>query len=165
MECPNCSRSIDESHFPQGLAFCPYCGQDMKSVSQEKERLMFCPYCGHGLSEPAKFCPSCGKKLKPTPKKFSGQKVGSILLERAAKPVAKAVKETFGPERKTRKLYQQWAEYSDLSPDEIPSMETLREIAREKQARGRLRRYLIISIAILIIIAIIVTINLLTSPG
>lgn len=159
MNCQNCGRAIDESLFPQNLVFCPYCGQNLRSASEETERLSFCPYCGLELTEPTSFCPHCGKKLKASEKRLSGQKVGKAFIERAAKPLARAVRNAFSSEKKTQKLFKQWSEYSELSPDEVPSMETLREMTEARQAKGNSRRYLIIGIAVLIIAGIILLIT------
>ncbi len=156
MQCPNCSRNIDESLFPQNLAFCPYCGQDLLPVSQETERLVFCPYCGRELPDQTSFCPHCGKQLKVSEKRLSGQKVGKVFLERAAKPIAKAVRDAFSSEKKTRKLFQQWSEYAELPPEEVPSMEALREIPKVERAKRSPRWYLAVRIAAVIIIALII---------
>ena len=156
MQCPNCSRNIDESLFPARLAFCPYCGQDLLPVSQETERLVFCPYCGRELPDQTSFCPHCGKALKVSEKRLPGQKVGKAFLERAAKPIVKAVRDTFSSEKKTRKLFQQWSEYAELPPDEVPSMEALREMPEIGRAKHSPRWYLAVRIAAVIIIALII---------
>jgi len=135
MKCPSCGKDIDESRFSPDLTYCPYCGQDLKAVG-ETGRLLFCPYCGQELSAQTNFCPHCGKKLtlaeKPT-----GQLRGKAFIERTAKPIAKAIRNTFGRERKIRKLYNQWAEYAQLPPDEIPSMDTLREMSADEKTKKR----------------------------
>ena len=140
MQCPNCGRNIDESLFLESLSFCPYCSQDLKPVSQEVERLAFCPYCGRELPNQTSFCPHCGKQLKVSQKRLSGQRVGKAFLERAVKPITKAVKsvakvvrDAFSSGKKTRKLYQQWSEYAELPPDEVPSIENLKGDARRKE--------------------------------
>ncbi len=164
MQCPNCGRNIDESLFPQSLAFCPYCGQDLLPVDQETERLAFCPYCGRELPDQTSFCPYCGKELKVSKKRLSGQKVGKaflervvqLIVERVAQPIVKAVRDAFGSEKKTRKLFQQWSEYAELSPDEVPSMEALREKPSGMRTKRSPRWYLAVGIAGVIIIALII---------
>lgn len=163
MNCQNCGRHIDESLFPQNLVFCPYCGQNLRSASEETERLSFCPYCGLELSEQTTFCPHCGKKLKAGEKRFSGQKTGKALLgqgkvflKQVIKPTARAIRNAFSSEKKTHKLFEQWSEYSELPPDEVPSIETLREMTEAGQAQHSPRRYLIIGAASLIVIVVIV---------
>ncbi len=155
MNCQNCGRDIDESLFPQNLVFCPYCGQNLHSASEETEKLSFCPYCGLELSEQTSFCPHCGKKLKAGEKRLSGQKVGKAFLEGAVKPLARAARNAFSSEKKTQKLFKQWSEYAELSPDEVPSMETLREMAEAERAQHS-RRYLVVTIAAVIVIALII---------
>ncbi len=159
MQCPNCGRNIDESLFPQSLAFCPYCGQDLLPVSQETERLAFCPYCGRELPDQTSFCPHCGKQLEVSEKRLSGQKVGKVFLERlerVAKPIVKAVRDAFSSEKKTRKLFQQWSEYAELPPDEVPSIETLREMPEIGRAKRSPRWYLAVGIVGVIVIALII---------
>lgn len=156
MQCPNCGRNIDESLFPQSLAFCPYCGQDLLPVSHEPERLAFCPYCGRELPDQTSFCPHCGKQLKVSEKRLSGQKVGKAFLERVAKPIIKAVRDAFSSEKKTIKLFQQWSEYAELPPDEVPSIETLREMPEGTGTERRPRWYLAVGIAGVIVIALII---------
>ncbi len=156
MQCPNCGRNIDESLFPASLAFCPYCGQDLKPVNQETERLAFCPYCGRELLDQISFCPHCGKQLKVSEKRLSGQKISKVFLERAAKPIVKAVRDAFSSEKKTRKLFQQWSEYSELPPEEVPSIETLREMPEVGRAKHSPRWYLAVGIAGVIVIALII---------
>ncbi len=141
MKCLNCNREIDISIFSQDLTYCPYCGQELGSASIG-EKLQFCPYCGNKLMEQTNFCPHCGKKLTLFGAKIHGnQLVRGLLQEKAkmveeqAKTVAKAIKNTFGRERKIRKLYKQWAEFSDLPPEEIPSVEELKKLSTEEEAK------------------------------
>jgi len=126
MKCPGCGKVIDEARFSPNLTFCPHCGQDIKAAA-DSSRLLFCPYCGQKLSAQTKFCPHCGKELI-NEEKPAGQPVGESLIERTAKPIAKAIRNAFGRERQVRKLYKQWAEFSNLPPEEIPSMDDLREM-------------------------------------
>ena len=141
MKCLNCSREIDKSLFSEDLTYCPYCGEEMGSASIG-EKLQFCPYCGKKLSEQTNFCPHCGKKLSHAKGKPDGEQlVRDFIEEKAktvedkAKTVAKAIRNTFGRERKIRKLYQQWAEFSDLPPEEVPTIEELKKISAEEKAR------------------------------
>lgn len=138
MKCLNCEHEIDQSIFSQDLVFCPYCGQKL-GLASVGEKLQFCPYCGKKLTEQTNFCPHCGKKLALFEgKSHSNQPVRDLIEEKAkkveeqAKTVAKAIKNTFGRERKIRKLYKQWAEFSDLPPEEIPSTEELEEMSNEE---------------------------------
>ncbi|UCE97366.1 MAG: zinc ribbon domain-containing protein [Dehalococcoidia bacterium] len=137
MKCLNCNHEIDISIFSQDLSYCPYCGQELGSASIG-EKLQFCPYCGKKLTEQTNFCPHCGKKLALSGRKLHGnQLVRNLIGEKAkkvevqAKTVAKAIKNTFGRERKIRKLYKQWADFSDLPPEEIPSVEELKKMSTE----------------------------------
>jgi len=160
VKCPNCGRDIDKSAFAPGLTYCPYCGYNLQSSSEgaETDRMLFCPYCGQELISQANFCHHCGKKLMPTEKKFPGRQKGKHLLERTAKPVAKAIRGTSGQKRKIRKLYKQWAEYAELPREEIPPPETLREMPERKKMRERSPRtlYIVLGVAALILIAGIV---------
>ncbi|MFH1662751.1 MAG: zinc ribbon domain-containing protein [Chloroflexota bacterium] len=143
MKCLNCSREIDKSLFPEDLTYCPYCGQEMGSASIG-EKLRFCPYCGKKLTDQTSFCPHCGKKLVSVGAKGGKhdihslediQQAGMDFIDKTAKPIAKKIRNTFGRERKVRKLYQQWAEFSNLPPEEIPSIEELKNMSAEEKAR------------------------------
>ena len=138
MKCPSCGKVIDESRFSADLTYCPHCGQDMKTASNAR-RLQFCPYCGQKLSAQTNFCPQCGKKLileeQPTKRKIYQTSIA--FIERTTKPIAKAIRDTFGRERKIRKLYEQWAEFSSLPPEEIPSMDELRGESSAKKERNQ----------------------------
>jgi predicted amidophosphoribosyltransferase len=133
MKCPGCGNVIDEARFSVDLTYCPHCGQDIKAAS-DISHLQFCPYCGQKLTSLTNFCPNCGKKLilgeKPT-----RQPVHESFMERTAKPIAKAIRNTFGRERQIRKLYKQWAEFSDLPAEEIPSIDDLRGMSSAKKER------------------------------
>ena len=156
MQCHNCGRNIDESLFPASLAFCVYCGQDLKPVSHEAERLAFCPYCGREMSEQTSFCPHCGKQLKVSEKSLSGQKISNTFLERTTKPIVKAIRDAFSSEKKTRKLFQQWSEYAELPPGEVPSMEALREMPEGVETKRGYRWDLAVGIAGIIVIALVI---------
>ncbi len=136
MKCLNCSREINRALFPEDLTYCPYCGQELGTASIG-ERLQFCPYCGQKLVTRANFCPHCGKKLLLSGTKFDIhdiQKIGKDFIDKKAKPIAKAIRNKFGRERNIKKLYQQWAEFSDLSPEEIPSIDTKRQVSAKEKA-------------------------------
>jgi DNA-directed RNA polymerase subunit RPC12/RpoP len=133
MKCPSCGKDIDESRFSKDLTYCPHCGQDLKAAGVTG-RLLFCPYCGQELSAQTNFCPNCGKKLLLDEKSTDQPRV-KTFIERTAKPIAKSIRNTFGRERKVRKLYKQWAEFSNLPPEEIPSMDDLREMSAEKKTQ------------------------------
>jgi DNA-directed RNA polymerase subunit RPC12/RpoP len=137
MKCTNCSKEIDESSFTSDLTFCPYCGE-----KQEATGLQFCPYCGQKLTTQSTFCPHCGKKLSHAEKKPEGEQlVKDFIQEKAktveekAKTVAKAIRNTLGRERKIKKLYQQWAEFSNLPPEEVPTIEELKKMSAEEKTR------------------------------
>ena len=147
MKCLNCGREVDKSLFPEGITYCPYCGQEMGTASIG-EKLQFCPYCGQKLLTQTKFCPHCGKKLLLTStgldvhdiqkmgKDFINKKaipIGKDFINKKAIPIAKAIRNKFGRERKIKKLYDQWSEFSDLPPEEIPSMDNLRQKSAEEK--------------------------------
>jgi predicted amidophosphoribosyltransferase len=130
MKCHSCGKEIDESSFSPGLAYCPYCGQQLEAA-----RVQFCPYCGQKLAAETNFCPHCGKKLAPVKKKAITEQAVRDFIEEKAKPIAKAIRSTLGRERKIRKLYKQWTEFSDLPQEEIPSMDTIRQMSAKEKAR------------------------------
>lgn len=141
MKCQSCGKDIDESNFAPDLAFCPYCGE-----KQETEGMQFCPYCGQKLTTQSNYCPHCGKKLsqnKERPideqliKDFLHEKAKSI--EEKTKTVVKSIKNNLGRERKIKKLYQQWTDFSNLPPEEIPTMEELKKMSGEEKAKEDLQ--------------------------
>lgn len=146
MKCPNCGKDL--SVFSSGSAYCPYCGQALGG--QDTNRLLFCPYCGQELLAQADFCPHCGKNLAPT-KKLKP----SLRPERVAVTIARSVRGRFGRERKIKKLYQHWAEYDQLPPEEIPSVETLGRMSEgEKIKKYRPQRlYILLGVAAIVLIA------------
>ena len=156
MQCPNCTRSIDESLFSASLTFCPYCGQNLKPNGQENGRLAFCSHCGREQFAQTNFCPHCGKQLKVSEKRFSGHKVGKAFLEQVAQPIIKVARDAFSSEKKTRKLFKQWSEYAELPLKEIPSMEALRETPEIGQAKRSPRWYLAVGIVALIAIVLVI---------
>lgn len=135
MKCPHCGNEIDESRFPAGLSFCPYCGDALPAGEQEEDKLLFCPYCGQELFARTKHCPHCGKELAAaatapapdttTPKLHETREI----IGRAAS----SIKGTFSKDRKIKKLYKQWAEHSDLPPEELAALE---QAALEKPPAG-----------------------------
>ncbi len=155
MKCPNCDKDL--SAFSQGSAYCPYCGQALGG--QDTNRLLFCPYCGQELTATADFCPHCGKNLAPTKAK------PPFRPERVAVTIARSIKGRFGRERKIKKLFQHWAEYDQLPPDEIPSVETLGKISGGGAVKkGRPQRlYILLGLAAIVLVAgIIMVIVVLT---
>ncbi len=138
MKCLNCNREIDTSQFPEDLAYCPYCGEEMGSASIGVN-LQFCPYCGKKLAEHSSFCPHCGKKLLSDEPKGGSmpdihnlqdiQQAGKDFIDNTAKPLARKIRGIFGRERKIKKLYEQWAEFSELPPDEVPSIDELKQMS------------------------------------
>jgi ribosomal protein L32 len=129
MQCQQCHKDIDEARF-KGLAFCPYCGATT-AKKQKAPQLSFCPYCGKELKEATPFCPQCGKQL---PDDYSAEEGESpeahqhhdILTESKEflGHTAEAIRRNIGKERKVRKLYEQWAEHSDLPEEELANLET-----------------------------------------
>lgn len=154
MKCLNCGKDIDESHFPSGLAYCPYCGQDLASSREgpDTDRLLFCPYCGQELIGRTNFCPHCGKELLLPSKAPAGKHEAMELIGHAAD----TIKSTFGQERKLKKLYKQWSEHAGLPDEEIPALlETAREVPAERSVKGRNLRtlYILLGVTIIIFIA------------
>jgi DNA-directed RNA polymerase subunit RPC12/RpoP len=139
MKCSSCGKDIDKTRFPSNITFCPFCGDELHDAGAEND-MQFCPYCGEKLIISASFCPHCGKKLlvggrSPTSKRIEAR----TFIEHAAKPVVESIKENLGPERKMRKLYKQWIEYSNLPPEEIPSIDKdieERNRPKEKEVTG-----------------------------
>jgi predicted RNA-binding Zn-ribbon protein involved in translation (DUF1610 family) len=131
MKCASCGKDIDRSRFPASIAFCPYCGDELHSAD-EADAMQFCPYCGEKLVIRANFCPQCGKKLVISGIAAAAQNVEPrAIIEQAAKPIINSIKENIGPERRMRKLYKQWVEFSNLPPEEIP------EINKDIEARNK----------------------------
>ena len=136
MKCPACGNNIDQERFSADLAFCPFCGDDIKAAAA-KSHLAFCPYCGQKLDELTNFCPNCGKKLaaqdKPNKAPAAEHSLAESFIERTAKPLVKSIRSSFGRERQIKKLYQQWAEFSDLPEEAIPSMDDLHEMSASQK--------------------------------
>ena len=157
MKCPHCGNEIDESRFPAGLSFCPYCGDSLPTGQQEENKLLFCPYCGQELFARTKHCPHCGKELGPvettvaddtdnTPKHHETKE----MIGRAAS----SIKGAFSKERKIKKLYKQWAEHSDLPPDELAGLEQAAletSLAETNQKQNIWIMYIVLAVAIIII--------------
>ncbi len=133
MKCSSCGKDIDRSRFPSNITFCPYCGDELRNAD-EANAMQFCPYCGERLIIQANFCPHCGKKLLTTQKSASVEKTKpQAFIEHAAKPVIESLNDNLGPERKLRKLYKQWVEFSNLPPEEIPEIsKVLKESTNKK---------------------------------
>jgi predicted amidophosphoribosyltransferase len=135
MKCPACGNNIDQARFSADLAFCPFCGQDIKAASASS-RLSFCPYCGQKLTEMTNFCPNCGQKLVgqgQAAKPSAERSLAESFIERTAKPLVKSIRSSFGRERQIKKLYQQWAEFSNLPEEAIPSMDDLHEMSASQK--------------------------------
>ena len=173
MKCLSCGNEIDESLFPSGLAFCPYCGDSLPAADQGQdiERISFCPYCGQELISQANFCPHCGQQLLTHDIAPSGEYEGKAV-EREGKEfigrAAAAIKSTFGPERKAKKLYRQWTEHSGLPPEEIPSLaEAARHTALEeaKESKRFPVLYIVLAAAVLFFIAGIILLVMHFSGG
>jgi uncharacterized Zn finger protein (UPF0148 family) len=129
MKCPHCGNEIDESRFPAGLSFCPYCGDSLPAGEQEEDKLLFCPYCGQELFARTMYCPHCGKELAPA-------------------------EATASKDRKIKKLYKQWAEHSDLPPEELAALEQAALEAPPVEANQKQNlwvMYLVLAAAVIII--------------
>ena len=142
MKCPHCGNEIDESRFPAGLSFCPYCGDSLPLGEQEEDKLLFCPYCGQELFAHTQYCPHCGKELAPAapaPAPASDATVTPKLHETKEfiGRAASSIRGTFSKDRKIKKLYRQWAEHSDLPPEELAALE---QAALEKPPADESRR-------------------------
>ena len=162
MKCPKCSRDIDQSQFPKGLVFCPYCGDNIASSRKEKvSGVAFCPYCGQELSDHMKFCPNCGKEMpvvkEPEPEETEHK--DHEIIDRAAS----AIKSTFGQDRKKMKLYKQWVEHSGLPQDDMPKVEEgapEAPVVERRQGSGQRQQiptvYMVLGAAIILFIVAIV---------
>jgi len=66
----------------------------------------------------------------------------------------------FSSERKMRRLYGQWAEYADLSPEEIKALEAQTEMSQDWQKRERVLKISVLAgiglIVIIVIVALLV---------
>jgi predicted RNA-binding Zn-ribbon protein involved in translation (DUF1610 family) len=131
VKCPSCGRDL--SAFSPDSAFCPYCGQGLKP--KDSAEVHFCPHCGQEISGQFAFCPHCGKGLLSAQTKPRGYHDGLGFTRRMAKSAVKAIINLFSKRRKKRKLYQQWAEFSELPPDEVPSMDDLRQNSKAEKSK------------------------------
>ena len=62
----------------------------------------------------------------------------------------------FSSERKTRRLYGQWAEYANLSPEEIQALETQAEMSDDwKRKERNLKIALVAGLSLIVIIIIV----------
>ena len=130
MKCPSCGRDL--SAFSPDSPFCPYCGQGLESKASAE--VHFCPHCGRELSEQFAFCPHCGRGLLSVQTKPGDYQKGVYSARRMAKSTVKAISNLFSNRRKKRKLYQQWAEFSELPPDEVPSMDDLKQNSKAEKS-------------------------------
>ncbi len=170
MECPKCGEYIDRSMFSSEITFCPYCGHDLKSFPPPVN-LAYCPYCGQELIPGALFCPKCGKKLalkgrkrepsQPSPESYlysSDAPSGSSWFQRTTDKITRFLTYLFSSERKMRRLYGQWAEYANLSPEEISALEAQTEMSDEWKRKERTLKIAMVSILCLIVVIIIIAI-------
>lgn len=162
MKCSHCGNEINESRFPAGLSFCPYCGDSLPTGEQEEDKLLFCPYCGQELFAHSQYCPHCGKELAsaaapaPAPDDATTPKLHETreFIGRAAS----SIRGTFSKDRKIKKLYKQWAEHSGLPLEELAALE---QAALEKPPVDESRRpnlqiiYLTAAAAVLFIVVAI----------
>ncbi|MDD5604883.1 MAG: zinc ribbon domain-containing protein [Dehalococcoidales bacterium] len=168
MECPKCGEHIDRAMFASDVTFCPYCGQDLNDI-QPSINLAYCPYCGQELVPGALFCPKCGKKLAVKSKRkerpqalsnnfqvYSDQPAGSSGFKQIADKITRFLTYLFSSERKMRRLYGQWAEYADLSPEEIQALEAQTEMSDDWKRKERaLKIALLVGLSLIIIIIIV----------
>jgi uncharacterized protein YbaP (TraB family) len=103
------------------------------------------------------YCPHCGKELAPaeataapdtdiTPKHHETKE----MIGRAAS----SIKGTFSKDRKIKKLYKQWAEHSDLPPEELAALEQAALEAPPVEANQKQNlwvMYLVLAAAVIII--------------
>lgn len=163
MKCQKCNNEIDESQFPDGVTFCPYCGDQVTSQSSNGEVMLYCPYCGQQLLSRSQFCPHCGKQLaidegatveEEAPPSTPGKDAVEIIGRAAT-----TIKKQFGSERKMKKLYQQWAEHYDLPPEEIPNFDQQQtstpspadEPRSPYKSQNMMILYLVLAVALVII--------------
>ena len=158
VKCPGCGKEIDLSQFPRGLAYCPYCGQELKSSIEDRERLKFCPFCGQEIAELVNFCPGCGKRLTSGARPSRRQGAKNLLAKIG--PAARSIRGRFGREGRMRKLYEHWVEYDALPPEEAPAInDTLQTAAGEQSRKGRPPNlYIALGAAAVLIIVIVVII-------
>jgi hypothetical protein len=169
MECPKCGEYIDRSMFNSSVTFCPFCGQDLKA-SPPPVNLLFCPYCGHELICGARFCPGCGKSLEVKGKKKDREQYasdsseinksygGPSVFHKMFSNITRSLTYIFSPERKMRRLYGQWAEYADLSPEEIKALEAQAELSDDWKQREKILKITILAGLALIVIIVIVAV-------
>jgi hypothetical protein len=142
----------------------------MVEPSQDEPRISFCPYCGGELTTSTAFCPHCGKQLPQTHESEQEHEQTvphpkSHILADSKEFIghtADAFKKTFGQERKTRNLYKQWAEHSDLPIEEIAALEEagrhasidghLTQEVRQPERRQLPVLYVVLALAVLIIL-------------
>lgn len=163
MDCPKCGEYIDRSIFASDVTFCPYCGQDLKQAPPPVT-LSYCPYCGQELVPGARFCPNCGKKLSLKVKRQDGvlavgtadYQGGPPFWRKALDSTARLLTYLFTSERKTRRLYDQWAEYADLSPEEIKALEAQNEMSEEWKKREQVLKITVIAISVLIVLIVVI---------
>ncbi len=160
MKCPHCDNEIDESRFPAGLSFCPYCGDSLPPGEQEEDKLLFCPYCGQELFAHTQYCPHCGKELAPTAPAPAPDATTPKLHETKEfiGRAASSIRGTFSKDRKIKKLYKQWAEHSGLPPEELAALEqaALEKTPADKSQKQNLQIiYLAAAAAVLFIVVAI----------
>ncbi|MBN1369619.1 MAG: zinc ribbon domain-containing protein [Dehalococcoidaceae bacterium] len=166
MDCPKCGEYIDRSIFASDVTYCPYCGQDLKAPPPPVN-LSYCPYCGQELVQGALYCPRCGKKLAIKARKKDipqytplekyedyGEKKPSAL-KNGVDSITRFLTYLFSSERKMRRLYGQWAEYADLSPEEIKALEAQTEMSQDWQKRERVLKISVLAGIGLIVIILI----------
>ena len=132
--CTRCRTNIDTAVAGGDVKFCPKCGNRLFSPPPE-HKTTYCPGCGKPLSAPFDYCPGCGTELTgakssggytspedypPTPAELEAAKKGFVDTTYEPKQVV--------TDPKLKKLYKQWAAYSDLPEEAMPVMEKPRPV-------------------------------------
>jgi hypothetical protein len=131
--CTRCRTNIDTAVAGGDVKYCPNCGGQLFTPPPQ-HKTNYCPGCGKALSAPFDYCPGCGTRLNgeagadehispedypPTPAEMAAAKKGFIAPP--AGPSAEHKQVVTDP--KLKKLYKQWAAYSDLPEEALPVME------------------------------------------
>ncbi|TFG46855.1 MAG: hypothetical protein E4H31_00820 [Dehalococcoidia bacterium] len=136
--CTKCHASIDTAVTGGSVKFCPACGTKLFTPSHQT-KTNYCPSCGKALSAPFDYCPGCGVQLNgpgaPPHSEFSEDYPPTAAEIASAKksfvPVSQEqsgeLKQTI-TDPKLKKLYKQWAAYSDLPEEAMPVMERPRPV-------------------------------------
>ncbi|MGI2335262.1 MAG: double zinc ribbon domain-containing protein [Dehalogenimonas sp.] len=137
--CTRCRTNIDTAIAGGDVKFCPNCGNQLFTPPPQ-HKTNYCPGCGKALSAPFDFCPGCGTRLNdeavadkytspedypPTPAELAAAKKGFVPPPTAENSTGHNQIVT---DPKLKKLYKQWAAYSDLPEEAMPVMEKPRPV-------------------------------------